>query len=53
MVAILAITGRCNLRTIGRAVMLLTVREAGGMKNTGSWFDSAHFSPRRAKVNSL
>jgi hypothetical protein len=50
MVAILATTGRFSLRTTGRAVMSLTVREACGMGSTrGSVFDRALFQPGRCR----
>jgi hypothetical protein len=55
MVAILATIGRFKLRTTGRAVMSLTVKEACGMASTsGSDFlTGRHFSPADANVNSL
>jgi hypothetical protein len=45
--AILATTGRFNLRTTGRAVIPLTVNEACGMANTSGsgTFDEAPFQP--------
>src|SRR5262245_4703473 len=56
MVAILATTGRFSLRTIGRAVIVLTVRRACDIvcaSNTLPYGSMAHFAPGRAVVNSL
>src|SRR5215472_5218587 len=47
MVAIRATTGRFNLRTTGRAMMSLTVKEAFGMAKTGVLGFTAPFQARK------